>query len=69
VVSFPVEEGTNQGSNPGGKKKKLAGNPKNSGRAPTFGTCGLLGRSYQGVVAVVANSGSWSAQVTVRPIG
>jgi len=33
VISFPVEEDTNQGSNPGGSKKKkktLAGNLKGS---------------------------------------
>ena len=58
VVSFPIEQDTNQGSNPGGgkKKKSLAGNPKNSGRAPAYGTCGWFGPSYQGVVAVSANT-------------
>jgi len=45
VVSFPGEEDTNQGSNPGGKKKKnLAGNLKNSGRALACVTCGCRGR-------------------------
>ena len=53
--SFPVEEDTNQGSSPGGKKK-IAGNPKNSGKVPACGTCGWFGPSYQGVVAVVANT-------------
>ena len=57
VVSFPVEEGTNQGSSwwQQKKKKPLAGNPKNNGRAPACGTCGWFGPSYQGVVAVVTN--------------
>jgi len=54
VVSFPVEEDINQGSNPGGRKKKLAGNPKNSGRAPACGFCGWFRPSYQRVVAAVA---------------
>jgi len=41
VAIFLVEEDTNQGSNPGGSKKKkknLAGNPKNNGTAPACGT-------------------------------
>jgi hypothetical protein len=40
VVSFPVQEDTNQGSNPGGSQKPLVGNLKNSGRTPACGTCG-----------------------------
>ena len=56
VVSFLVEEDTNKGSNPGGRKKNLAGNPKDSGRPPACGICGWFGPSYQGVVAVVANT-------------
>jgi len=40
VAIFLVEEDTNQGSNPGGSKKKKnrAGNPKNNGTAPACGT-------------------------------
>jgi len=47
-VSFPVEEDTNQGSNPGGstKAKTLAGNQKKSGGAPACSTCGWFGPSY-----------------------
>ena len=57
MVSSPVEGDTNQGSNSGGIKKiPLAGHPKNSGTAPVCGTCGWFGPSYQGVVAVVANT-------------
>jgi len=40
VVSFPVEEDTNQGSNPGGRKKPSLG------RVPAYGTCGWFGPSY-----------------------
>jgi len=49
MVSFPVEEDTNQSSNPGGsrkKKKNLVGNPKNSGRAPACSFFGWFGPSY-----------------------
>ena len=72
VVSFPVEEDTNQGSNPGGGKKKnpLAGNPKNNGRAPACGTCGWFGPSSH--VAVVANAnlvGRRRPRLGCSPIG
>jgi len=47
MVSFPVEEDTNQSSNPGGSgKKTLVGNPKNSGRAPACSFFGWFGPSY-----------------------
>lgn len=46
----------------------MAGNPKNSGKAPARGTCDWFGPSYQGVVAVVAISvGRGWVQVMVRP--
>jgi len=47
MVSFPVEEDTNQSSNPGGSgKKTLVGNPKNCGRAPACSFFGWFGPSY-----------------------
>ena len=71
AVSFPVEEDTNQGSNPGGStKKKNAGNLKNSGRSLACGTCGWFGPSYQGVVALVANTVSCGRpRLQCGPIG
>jgi len=48
MVIFPVEEDTNQSSNPGGsgKKKTFVGNPKNCGRAPACSFFGWFGPSY-----------------------
>jgi hypothetical protein len=49
MVSSPVEGDTKQGSNPGGiKKNPLAGDPKNSGRAPAYGNRGWFGPPTRG---------------------
>ena len=69
VVSFPVEEDTNLGSNPGGSKKKiplLATQKIMAGHRPVAPVVGL-GPPTKGSWSSRQPSGSWLAYVKVRP--